>query len=150
MTDEEQMEMFNAYYMAGYPSRKASATTKPTYAELEKENAELKCECRRCVYTDSPCILSDYGKDRNGICDHFKDVFDENAELKAKNKWYSEQVCNKECAEVWGKLTNAKEIIKELFHYIPYWIEKENDKSKVYAMPKELRAKAEQFLKEIE
>ena len=42
MTDEEQMEMFNAYYMADYPSRKASATTKPTYAELEKENAELK------------------------------------------------------------------------------------------------------------
>ena len=48
----------------------------------EKRIAELKCECRRCVYTDSPCILSDYGKDKNGICDHFKDVFDENAELK--------------------------------------------------------------------
>ncbi len=53
-------------------------------ADLEKENADLKCECRRCVYTDSPCILSDYGKDRNGICDHFKDVFDVNAELKLK------------------------------------------------------------------
>ena len=53
-------------------------------AELEKENAELKCECRRCVHTDCPCILSDYGKDRNGICDHFKDVFDENAELQAR------------------------------------------------------------------
>ena len=38
----------------------------------------------------------------------------ENAELKAKNKWYSEQVCNKECAEVWGNLTKAKEIIKTL------------------------------------
>ena len=45
--------------------------------ELEKENAELKCECRRCVYTDCPCILSDYGKDKTGICDHFKDVFEE-------------------------------------------------------------------------
>lgn len=55
-------------------------------AELEKENADLKCECRRCVYTDSPCILSDYGKDRNGICDHFKDVFDEVAELKEELK----------------------------------------------------------------
>jgi hypothetical protein len=58
--------------------------------ELEKENAELKSECRRCVYTDSPCILSDYGKDKNGICDHFKDVFDENAELdcqKNRNKY---------------------------------------------------------------
>lgn len=60
-----------------------------TIAELEKENAELqkemRCECTRCVYSDSPCILSDYGKDRNGICDHFKDVFDENVELKADN-----------------------------------------------------------------
>ena len=54
--------------------------------ELEKENAELKCECRRCVYTDRLCILSDYGKDRNGICDHFKDVFDEVAELRENNK----------------------------------------------------------------
>ena len=52
--------------------------------KLAQENAELKCECRRCVYTDCPCILSDYGKDRNGVCDHFKDVFDENAELKEK------------------------------------------------------------------
>ena len=28
----------------------------------------------------------------------------ENAELLAKNKWYSEQVCNKECSEVWGQV----------------------------------------------
>lgn len=41
------------------------------------------------------------------------DIAKENAELKSKNKWYSEQVCNKECAEVWGNLTKAKEIIKE-------------------------------------
>lgn len=54
------------------------------YRQLQKENADLKCECRRCVYTDSPCVLSDYGKDKNGICDHFKDVFDENTELKAQ------------------------------------------------------------------
>lgn len=56
--------------------------------ELEKENAELKCECRRCVYTDCPCVLSDYEKDRNGICDHFKDVLDENAELKEALEGY--------------------------------------------------------------
>ena len=59
------------------------------YAEENLERAfkrivELECECRRCVYTDCPCILSDYGKDRNGICDHFKDVFDKNAELEEK------------------------------------------------------------------
>ena len=52
--------------------------------EKEQEIAELKKECRRCVHTDCPCILSDFGKDRNGICDHFIDVFDENIELKDK------------------------------------------------------------------
>lgn len=46
-------------------------------ANLEAENADLKCECRRCVYSDTFCIVSDYGKDKNGICDHFKDVFEE-------------------------------------------------------------------------
>ena len=39
---------------------------------LEEENADLKCECRRCAYTDCLCVLSDFGKTRNGICDHFK------------------------------------------------------------------------------
>ena len=51
-------------------------------AELEKENAELKCGCSRCIYTNSPCVLSDYEKDENGTCSHFKSIFDENAELK--------------------------------------------------------------------
>ena len=74
-------------------------------AELEKENADLKCECRRCVYSDSPCILSDYGKDRNGICDHFKDVFDEVAELK-------EGVLG--ATLLYEHLTKAKEILSKL------------------------------------
>lgn len=33
----------------------------------------------------------------------------ENTELKERIKWYSEQICNKECAEVWGELTKAAE-----------------------------------------
>ena len=67
--------------------------------------------------------MFDGGLDENDLAkiqQYFYDGFDfcvselekENAELKAKNKWYSEQVCNKECAEVWGNLTKAKEIIK--------------------------------------
>ncbi len=36
----------------------------------------------------------------------------ENAELKERIKWYSEQICNKECAEVWGELTKAKELLR--------------------------------------
>jgi hypothetical protein len=68
--------------------------------KLTKENADLKCECRRCIYTD--CILSDYGKDRNGICDHYKDVFDEVAELEKQSKAKKKQ------------LIKAKDIMKRL------------------------------------
>ena len=109
-----------------------------TKEELEKENAKLKCECRRCVHTDCPCILSDYGKDRNGICDHFKDVFDENIELKEKlGKCAKMPVLY--CLGAKETITKAKEIIKELldscFGY--------NSKTVNYVV----KAKAEQFLK---
>ena len=35
-------------------------------------------------------------------------------DLEKKNKWYSEQVCFKECAEVWGQLEQANEIIRKM------------------------------------
>ena len=38
----------------------------------------------------------------------------ENAELVAKNKWYSEQVCNKECSEVWGQVEKLQKENAEL------------------------------------
>ena len=41
------------------------------------------------------------------------------ADLKKKNKWYSEQVCFKECAEVWGQLEQAKVIIATLLKNQP-------------------------------
>ena len=63
----------------------------------------------------------------------------DNAELKAKNKWYSEQVCNKECAEVWGNLTKAKEL---LGYIVKYYREDED-----LGLAKEIN-EAEQFLKE--
>ena len=90
------------------------------------ENTELKCECRRCVYTDCPCVLSDYGKDKNGICDHFKDVFDENAELKADNDarkfamTMSEKVekqLREENAKQTIQLTKAKELLKKIYNF---------------------------------
>lgn len=112
---------------------------------------------------------SAFGKDRNGICDHFKDVFDENVELKEKLN-YSKTHClfhsdcptQKELAdiklkvealegqspwkdikdksEVIGKLSKAKEIIKELLNSCFGY----NSKTVNY----EVKAKAEQFLKE--
>ena len=109
--------------------------------ELGKENAELKCECRRCVYTDSPCILSDYGKDRNGICDYFKDVFDENAELKKSCKIQVDtafqMIYDKD-----EQLTKAKEIIKKLkaLYFSPV-VTKDDVKRQ-----DEILAEAEQFL----
>lgn len=73
------------------------------------------------------------------------DIAKENAELKEKNKWYSEQVCNKECAEVWGNLTKAKEIIKEYLRInLQAPIERNfDDEVKLFK-------KAEQFLSEVE
>ena len=84
-------------------------TMKCDIENFKKENAKLKCECRRCVYTDSPCVLSDYGKDRNGICDHFKDVFDENAELRKELK-QAEKVKVVEHFEAYGQCRDSRRI----------------------------------------
>ena len=70
------------------------------------------------------------------------DIAKENAELKAKNKWYSEQVCNKECAEVWGNLTKAKEIIKK---YLAIGVG-----GKITQNYLDVTKEAEQFLKDSE
>jgi hypothetical protein len=40
--------------------------------------------CSRCIYADSPCVPSDYGRDEHNNCDHFKSVFEENEELKVQ------------------------------------------------------------------
>ena len=138
---------------------------------LEEENADLKCECRRCAYTDCLCVLSDFGKTRNGICDHFKNVFDENVELKEELN-YSKTHClfhsdcptQKELAgfklkvealegqtpwkdikdksEVLGKLSKARELLKTLLLIAD---------NKVSQMEFQLCvADAKQFLKESE
>ena len=51
-------------------------------------------------------------------------------------------------AEQDEQLVKAKEIIREMFQYIPSWTGEKKDKPKVYAMPDHLREKAEAFLKE--
>lgn len=72
--------------------------------ELTKENAGLKSELTKKADTN------------HSLVKQMATLESENAELKAKNKWYSEQVCNKECAEVWGNLTKATEIIKKMYY----------------------------------
>ena len=103
---------------------------------LEQENAELKCECRRCVYTDCPCILSDYGKDRNGICDHFKDVFDEIVELKDEQKELL-----KDTAIYDSMLTKAKTLLQKVSDVCGY---------PNYDIPVELYADIADFIKDSE
>ena len=76
----------------------------------------------------------------------FEVICKENAELKGKNKWYSEQVCNKECAEVWGELTTAKELIKKLKALYLYPVVTKDDVKR----QDEILNEAEQFLSEVE
>lgn len=76
-----------------------------------------------------------------------QDLQKENAELKSKNKWYSEQVCNKECAEVWRNLTKAKEIIKDQKELLDRVLSGAETLSN---FAQNTLRKAEQFLKEIE
>ena len=116
---------------------------------LEEENAKLKSECRRCAYTDCPYILSDFfGKDRNGICDHFKDVFDKNAELEEELEGFRLKLDAlegqtpwkdiKDKSELIGKLTKVKELLTRFVMASVYFNRKEID----------LIKEAEQFLKE--
>ena len=111
--------------------------------KLEKENAKLKSECITCVYTDTPCVRSDYSS-KNGVCDHYKNVFEENARLKLKLETLEGQIPWKDIkdkSEVIGKVIKAKGIIKDLLHALP----KENIEG-IYEVTEE----AEQFLREME
>lgn len=112
-------------------------------AELEKENADLKCECRTCVYTDSPCVRSDYPS-KDGVCSHYKNVFEENAELKGINTHTLSQL-NLDNGELITQLTKAKEIITDLLNVFVYDLaDDEMDTGHI-----DTKLKAEQFLKEI-
>ena len=73
------------------------------------------------------------------ICNKALEI--QRADLKKKNKWYSEQVCFKECSEVWGQLEQAKQIIKNIIRVT--WGEGWN-----YSL--DVKVKAEQFIKEQE
>lgn len=87
-------------------------------ANLEAENADLKCECRRCVYSDTFCIVSDYGKDKNGTCDHFKDIFEEltltNNECKDMREELKQRIReNQKLCEQNGELTDELKDLRE-------------------------------------
>ena len=76
--------------------------------ELEKELADAK-KVQVVEHFEA------YGQCRDSR--RIAELEQEKAGLKAKNKWYSEQVCNKECAEVWGNLTKATDLLKWFVWY---------------------------------
>ena len=136
MTKEEQQ--FNQWFDEYADGVKVfeEADMKQAYlqgrTDLEKENAELK-EQNNHLYADLTMTETEY------------------KELKAKNKWYSEQVCNKECAEVWGYLVKAKEIIKKFSEFANNEIEYNPEHPQEHTdLWNKLCEQAEQFLKEIE
>ena len=116
-------------------------------AALEAENEELKKECGRCIYTDSPCTLADYGKDEHGYCDHFKDVFDENTELKKINaelkRIYARSASD--AAMYAHGARKAKELIRQLCLMVR---ELNNPNVQLTNVDYSLK-EAEQFLKEV-
>lgn len=119
------------------------------YRQLQKENADLEekisvlLSCKNCPENKGDFICQ---KEYENKClaqkiQYIKELQKENAELKEKNKWYSEQVCNKECAEVWGQLTKAKELIEDMYDKIP------SSHSDYY---KDVMERVRQFLSEVE
>lgn len=65
--------------------------------------------CTRCIYTDSPCVPSDYGRDEHNNCEHYKSVFEENKEIYKKMAELDTAL--EDCTE---SLTDARIKIKEL------------------------------------
>jgi len=78
-------------------------------------------QCATCVYADSPCKPSDYAKDTENVCSHYKDIFDAYTELrKDRDRWLK---VDKEDCENWSKdkeqLLKAKELLKQLLTNAP-------------------------------
>lgn len=117
----------------------ADIATKELQGELDCQKNRNKF-CYSCANAEDRCFRNEIGCP----CQKYKSYKEENAELKARNKWYSEQVCNKECAEVWGNLTKAKELLNEFMR-----ISKASDEDFEHDYS-ELIGETEQFLSEME
>ena len=132
-----------------------------------KENAELqkkiRCECTRCVYSDSPCIRSDYGVENDeDVCPNYKNVFVAYTQLKEENAELKEKLKPENCLKLLAKegyvkftcengnehdqLNKAKEIIKKLKALFLFPIVTEDDIKR----QDEILTEAEQFLKNSE
>lgn len=108
-------------------------------------------QCATCVYTDSPCTPLDYEKDKEGVCNHYKSIFEEYAKLKGDSESILDNWCRGEdpCLHLKKRddqLTKAKEIIR-------YLCEMARELSKPNPQPFNVEyslREADQFLKENE
>ena len=111
-----------------------------------KENAGLKSKCRTCVYIDSPCVPSDYPS-KDGVCNHYKNVFEENAELKDYAIQLKTETAKrdteltKQLLELDKERIKAKELLRDFLSVAIDYIDKE-DKNYSFIV------EAEQFLQE--
>jgi len=115
-----------------------------TVKKLEKENTELEAQIEELKKENEELQIENAQLDNDNLV--AQEVFEENVKLKARVKWYSEQICNKECAEVWGDLAKAKEIIKELIVYLYSTLGDTFCKDDNYT----LFTKAEDFIKKLD
>ena len=139
MTENEKIGLFDKWYDENYDEwaegeegialrEELEQAFKSGIATLEKENAELqkeiRCECTRCVYSDSPCIRSDYGIENDeDVCPNYENVFAAYTQLKEEiavlRKEWQEQV-QKATDEGYARtlqtiqLTKAKELLERL------------------------------------
>jgi hypothetical protein len=128
--------------------------------KIEKENTELKkkirCECTRCVYSDSPCIRSDYGVENDeDVCPNYKNVFaaynqikEENTELK--KMYHESDEDNNKLRENIPILAEAKEIIKTFLAIANNDVEYVQNPQDCKDLWKELCENAKQFIKDNE
>lgn len=113
-------------------------------------------QCAACVFTDSPCVPSDYAKDEKEVCNHYKNVFEENSELSKKNAELELKLLALEGQTPWsdikdksnviGQLTKANDHIRKLLACLR---QDTNDPQTNYYVV-QCMTKAEQFLKENE
>ena len=93
---------------------------------IKLENAELKCECKTCVYTDSPCVRGDFTIKETGHCAHYKHFNDKIQELKEENenlkKTYRKQRnkriddLQKKNAELDKQITKIKKCLSDIVY----------------------------------
>lgn len=145
-TIEDRNSMMMCFSEPPYLTEETVEVNIKRIADLEKENAELKCECTRCVYSGSPCIRSDYGIENDeDVCPNYENVFAAYTQLKEEiavlRKEWQEQV-QKATDEGYARtlqtiqLSKAKDIIKNLMVYVPVDLKEYEE--------------AEQFLSEVE